>query len=164
MCPGSYLLSMDAESWATSPGTRRSMRSNRGRDTKPEIAVRRIVHAQGLRYRVSARPEPDFRRTADLLFTRARVAVFIDGCYWHGCPDHYTAPVANGEFWAAKVARNRERDAETTAELTSRSWTVLRFWEHKSAQDIADIVVDSVRKKQDGESGSAEPAAEVPVT
>ncbi|WP_086474772.1 very short patch repair endonuclease [Plantibacter elymi (nom. nud.)] len=146
---------MEAKSWATTAGTRRSMRSNRGRDTKPEIAVRRLVHAQGLRYRVSARPEPDLRRTADLLFTRARVAVFIDGCYWHGCPVHYTAPVANGRFWAEKVARNRERDGETTAVLKSRDWTVLHFWEHESAHLVADEIVATVRNRRTVELGSA---------
>ncbi|MFB9073189.1 hypothetical protein ACFFX0_19090 [Citricoccus parietis] len=80
------------ESWASSEANRRSMRGNKGRDTKPELAVRRLLHARGLRYRVNFRLEQDLRRTADLAFTKARVAVFIDGCYWHGCPEHYTAP------------------------------------------------------------------------
>ena len=93
------------------------MQGNRGRDTKAELAVRRIVHAQRLRYRVNARPEPGIRRTADLLFTRARVAVFIDGCFWHGCPAHFTMPATNTDFWDAKIDRNRQRDADTTAAL-----------------------------------------------
>ena len=94
------------------------------------------------------------------MFTRARVAVFIDGCYWHGCPAHYTAPVANGRFWAEKVARNRERDIETTAILESRGWTVLRFWEHETAELVADDVVATVRSGSPGHTGSAGLAAE----
>jgi len=87
--------------WASTEGVRRSMVANRGRDTGPELAVRRILHAKGLRYRV------DFaklggRRRADIVFTRQRIAIFLEGCFWHGCPDHYTAPVRNGEFWADK--------------------------------------------------------------
>ncbi|MDN5692337.1 MAG: very short patch repair endonuclease, partial [Micrococcaceae bacterium] len=90
------------------------MRANRSRDTKPELLVRRLVHAAGLRYRVSAKPEKDLRRTAELLFRPARVAVFIGGCFWRGCPEHYIRPRANDGYWSDKVARNRERDAETT--------------------------------------------------
>lgn len=89
------------------------MQSNRGRDTAPELAVRRRLHVMGLRYRVSVRPVPNLRRTADIVFTRARIAVFIDGCFRHGCPEHYQAPVRNGDFWLAKRKRNGERDAET---------------------------------------------------
>ncbi|MDT1867410.1 very short patch repair endonuclease, partial [Acinetobacter baumannii] len=83
-------------------------------DTKPELAVRRRLHAAGLRYRVNARPEKDLRRTVDILFRPARVVVLIDGCYWHGCQEHYIAPKANGGYWSDKVATNRTRDAETT--------------------------------------------------
>lgn len=120
-----------AQSWASTPGTRASMRSNRGRDTSPELAIRRRLHAAGLRYRVSIRPLPKLRRTADIVFTRAHVAVFIDGCFWHGCPEHYQAPGRNAEFWLAKRTRNRERDAETDAMLVAAGWRVLRFWEHE---------------------------------
>ncbi|AWD25830.1 very short patch repair endonuclease [Micrococcus luteus] len=139
-----------ASSWASTPGVRASMRSNKGRDTKPEVAVRRRVHAAGLRYRVNAKPEKDLRRTADLLFRPAAVAVFIDGCFWHGCPEHYIAPKANGGFWADKVARNKERDAETTALLAERGWEVLRFWEHEEPAEVAANVIDVVRRRRDG--------------
>lgn len=99
-----------ADSWASSPGTRASMRANRRRDTKPELAVRRLVHAAGLRYRVDIAPLPDQKRLrADLVFTRARVAVFIDGCFWHGCPEHHTVAKTNAAFWSSKVTGNRER-------------------------------------------------------
>lgn len=86
-------------SWASSPATRKIMHHNRSRDTSIELAVRWIVHARGMRYRVNARPEKDVRRTADILFPRARVAVFIDGCFWHGCETHYSPPVANADYY-----------------------------------------------------------------
>lgn len=94
-------------SWATSDATRRSMQGNRRRDTRPELAVRRIVHARGLRYRVDVRPIPELTRRADLVFPRVEVAVFIDGYFWHGCPDHHTVAKANASYWAEKVERNR---------------------------------------------------------
>lgn len=130
-----------ARSWASTPGSRASMQANRGRDTAPELAVRRRLHAMGLRYRVSVRPVQNLRRTADIVFARARIAVFIDGCFWHGCPEHYQAPVRNGDFWLAKRTRNRERDAETDASLTAAGWTPLRFWEHVVRADPALVAV-----------------------
>lgn len=132
------------ESWASSESNRRSMLGNRGRDTKPELAVRRLLHAQGFRYRVNFRLERDLRRTADLVFPRARVAVFIDGCYWHGCPEHYTAPATNAPDWQDKVSTNRIREAETTRIPTERGWTVLRFWEHQAANTVADAIAETV--------------------
>jgi len=136
------------ESWASSAAVRKTMQGNRGRDTSAEIAVRRLVHAQGLRYRVNARPEADLQRTADLLFTPVRVAVFVDGCYWHGCPEHFTMPATNQDFWAAKIARNKERDLETTSKLEERGWLVLRFWEHEPPPSVADQICQAVRARQ----------------
>ncbi len=80
------------------------MRANRRRDTTPEMAIRRLAHAQGLRYRVDAKPLPELNRRADLVFTRVKVAVFIDGCYWHGCPAHGTSPKSHADYWSAKIA------------------------------------------------------------
>lgn len=120
------------------------MQGNRSRDTKPELAVRRIVHARGLRYRVNAQADPRLRRTADLLFTRAKVAVFIDGCFWHGCPKHHRTPSANAGYWSDKIARNISRDIDTTEWLTSAGWTVLRFWSHESPLAVADRVQEVV--------------------
>lgn len=116
------------------------MQGNRSRDTAPELAVRRLVHAMGLRYRVSARPLPNLRRTADLVFTRRRVAVFIDGCFWHGCPEHHRQPSANAGYWSAKIERNRARDAATDATLADAGWTVLRFWTHQPPTEVAAAV------------------------
>ena len=119
---------MVADSWASSSASRKVMQANRSRDTRSEWAVRRIAHARGMRYCVNARPEKDIRRTADMVFTGRRVAVFMDGCFWHGCEAHYKLPSSNIDYWADKVARNRARDLETNRVLSERGWTVLRFW------------------------------------
>jgi DNA mismatch endonuclease, patch repair protein len=133
------------------------MRANRGRGTAPELAVRRAVHALGLRYRVSFRPVFGLRRTADLVFTKRRVAVFIDGCFWHGCAAHHTVARTNADFWANKVAGNKERDAETTRLLGEAGWTVLRFWEHEDPETVAGAIAVVVRPS------SGFPAARTPV-
>lgn len=108
------------------------MQSNRGRDTKPELRLRKELHALGLRFRVGVRPVREVRRTADVVFTRARIAVFVDGCFWHGCPIHHTVAKTNAEFWAAKVDGNRRRDRETDELLQERGWLVIRIWEHEA--------------------------------
>ncbi len=124
------------------------MQGNRGRDTKPEMALRRMLHARGLRYFVNRRPLPGLRRTVDLLFPRARVAVFVDGCFWHGCPEHHTVARANAEYWEEKVRRNRERDADTDVKLRSEGWMVVRLWEHQDVIDAANQVEAAVRVRQ----------------
>lgn len=134
-----------AGSWASSDLTRRIMRANRSRDTGPELAVRRKVHAAGLRYRVDHRPDPSLRRRADLVFTVARVAVSVDGCYWHGCPIHHRVPKTNSSFWAEKASRNRARDEDTDARLKALGWTVVRIWEHEVPDAAAERVVFAVR-------------------
>lgn len=111
----------------------------------PTSAVRRILHADGLRYRVSIRPLPELRRTADVVFTRAHIAVFIDGCFWHGCPEHYQRPAAHRDYWDEKVRRNKERDAETDARLADAGWLVIRRWEHESAVEVARQVEERWR-------------------
>ncbi len=121
------------------------MQGNRSRDTKPERAVRSAVHRRGLRYRVAARPLPELRRTADLVFRKAKIAVFVDGCYWHGCPEHHTQPATNHRYWSDKITGNVARDQDTTARLAEAGWTVLRFWEHEDPETVADAVEQSVR-------------------
>lgn len=140
-----------SDSWASSPGVRASMRSNRGRDTKPELALRSAVHALGLRYRVSTRPLAQVRRTADLVFSRVKVAVFLDGCFWHGCPLHHTVAVTNGEFWAAKVEMNRLRDRETDGLLAEAGWFSLRVWEHEDPAAAAERVLGVVTFRRTAE-------------
>lgn len=100
----------------------------KGRDTGPEIALRRMVWALGLRYRLQHRIG---RTRPDLVFIGAKLAVFVDGCFWHGCPLHSTMPKHNSEFWEKKLRRNVERDAEQTQWLESQGWRVLRIWEHE---------------------------------
>ncbi|WP_236007127.1 very short patch repair endonuclease [Nakamurella leprariae] len=114
------------------------------RDTAPEIALRRELHRRGLRFRVD-HPLPGMaRRRADVLFPRRRIAVFVDGCFWHACPEHGTAPVNNSAWWAQKLATNVRRDRDTDAHLAAIGWTVLRFWEHDEVGSSADAVEQAV--------------------
>lgn len=114
------------------------------RDTVPELALRRLLHAAGYRYRVTYPVPGKPRRTIDIAFTRARVAVFVDGCFWHGCPDHGTAPTANSRWWATKIEANRERDADTTSYLVTSGWRVVRIWEHVPTDVARDLVAQAL--------------------
>ncbi|NEA55705.1 very short patch repair endonuclease [Streptomyces sp. SID13666] len=119
------------------------------RDTAPELAVRRLLHAAGHRYRVNA-PVPGIpRRTIDIVFGKAKVAVFLDGCFWHGCPEHATRPKSNAEWWRQKLDRNMARDRDTTTHLTDAGWTVLRFWEHEDPAVVAGRVAATVAANRD---------------
>ena len=138
----------ESSSWASSDGTRRSMLANRGRDTAPELRIRSLVHRSGLRFRVDARPLPRLRRTADLVFRPVEVAVFVDGCYWHGCPEHFVQPKTNSEFWKEKIGRNIERDRDTDSILRDAGWTVIRIWEHEEPEAAAAEIVELVRRKR----------------
>jgi DNA mismatch endonuclease, patch repair protein len=123
------------------------MQSNRSRDTTPELAVRRILHARGLRYRVDVRPLPNLRRRADIVFPRQQLAVFIDGCFWHGCPVHGSRSFGtNPEFWEQKIEHNSARDLDTTAQLEAAGWRVLRFWEHLDPESVATQIEAEVRR------------------
>lgn len=102
------------------------------KDTGPEVAVRRLLHRAGLRYRLDFPVPGSPRRTIDIAFPGPRVGVFVDGCFWHGCPRHKGVPIANREWWIAKIAANRARDAETSELLRQAGWSVLRVWEHES--------------------------------
>lgn len=124
------------------------MRNTRSRDTPPELALRRVLHAAGFRYRVDARPLKDLNRRADLVFGPAKVAVFVDGCFWHACPEHGSAPKANSEWWAEKLRRNVERDRDTDSRLRDAGWVVLRFWEHDSPAEAASIVARAVTRRR----------------
>lgn len=135
------------EPWASSAAVRASMKGNRRRDTTPELALRRALHALGLRYRVDAKPLPGLNRRADLVFTRAKVAVFLDGCYWHGCPEHGTVARTNVEYWSPKIAGNRERDADTDRRLTEAGWLALRIWEHEDVAEASQRALEIVRDR-----------------
>lgn len=131
-------------SWASSDAIRRTMLHNRARDTKPELSIRSEVHRRGLRYRVAMQPLETIRRSADLVFTRARVAVFVDGCFWHACPQHFVMPSTNREYWSAKIATNERRDRETDRMLAEAGWMVLRIWEHEVAIEAATRIQETV--------------------
>jgi DNA mismatch endonuclease (patch repair protein) len=133
------------ESWASSPKVRVTMRGNRSKNTGPEMTLRSALYERGLRYRVDAPPVPDIRRRADVVFPKARVAVFVDGCFWHGCPDHYRPSTKNNAFWEQKLETNRSRDAQTNETLTAAQWTVIRVWEHEDMSQAADRIVMAVR-------------------
>lgn len=125
------------------------MLGNRSRDTKPELALRRAVHALGLRYRVDVAPLPTLHRRADLVFRRGAVAVFLDGCFWHGCPEHYKPPRGqHAAYWADKIEGNVRRDRETDVILRSKGWCVLRIWEHESPATAAVKVATAVTARR----------------
>lgn len=118
------------------------MQANRGCDTGPELAVRRLLHQRGLRYRVNYRCPELRRRTIDIAFPRAKLACFIDGCYWHGCPDHFVQPKTNVDLWRTKINGNRLRDVDTTTRLTALGFEVVRFWEHVDPVVVAKKIRD----------------------
>jgi DNA mismatch endonuclease (patch repair protein) len=126
------------------------MQATRSRDSKPEMALRTAVHSLGLRYRVAARPISNLPRTADLVFRRARVAVFVDGCFFHGCPEHYRAPRANSTYWADKIGRNVTRDRDTTHRLELAGWLVVRVWEHEDPVFAATEIAKQIRARIHG--------------
>jgi DNA mismatch endonuclease (patch repair protein) len=114
------------------------------RDTKPELALRSELHRRGFRFRVDRAPVPGLRSRADIVFGPARVAVYVDGCFWHSCPEHGTRPKANADWWDRKLARNQERDRETDRVLREHGWEVVRIWEHEDPIAAADRVEGAV--------------------
>jgi DNA mismatch endonuclease (patch repair protein) len=133
-------------SWAKTPAVRASMRANKARDTGPERRLRSILHGAGLRYRVNVRPIPSLRRTADVVFPSNRIAVFVDGCYWHGCAEHYRPARLNDTFWSTKIEGNRQRDRETDQLLSAAGWSVIRVWEHEDPAEAASRVIRAIRQ------------------
>lgn len=138
---------------ASSELIRTRMRTAKRRDTKPELALRSALHGLGLRFQVD-RTINGNRRKADVVFPRERLAVYIDGCFWHSCPDHGTTPRTNRQWWIDKLETNRARDAATTAALTAEGWLVLRFWEHEDADAAARTVYENLRAIRSGGSGN----------
>lgn len=114
--------------------------------TKPEMALRRALFAAGLRFRVQTKVPGNSRRTVDIAFSRARLAVFVDGCFWHGCPEHFPPPRTNAAWWRWKIEANKSRDADTDRLLRDAGWTVVRVWEHESVGSAVARVVDLWRR------------------
>ncbi|MBY4574959.1 hypothetical protein ACN94_15425 [Gordonia paraffinivorans] len=120
-----------------SDAVRRQMQKQRTTGTEVELAVRRALHARGHRYRVDMGGlVPGERFRGDIVWTRARLVVFLDGCFWHVCPEHGTIPKSNREWWQSKLEGNRQRDERATKLLQAEGWKVLRFWEHESPEEI----------------------------
>jgi DNA mismatch endonuclease, patch repair protein len=131
-----------------SASTRQRMQRQRRRDTGPELAVRRELFSRGLRYRVHTRPLPTLRRTSDIVFSRAMVAVEVHGCFWHLCPEHSRLTDKNRSWWAEKLQRNRERDAETAAALDAAGWSLVVVWEHEDPVQAADRIAQEVAQRR----------------
>lgn len=123
------------------------MQATPRRDTTLELAVRHALHSRGLRYRVHRRPIPELRREADIVFPRARIAVFIDSCFWHRCPAHYSKPRANAEWWDAKTRRTAMRDRDTDARLLQAGWHSVRVWEHDNFEEAAEQIEQLVSSR-----------------
>jgi DNA mismatch endonuclease, patch repair protein len=133
-----------------------NMRANRRVNTKPELALRRALHALGYRYRKDYRLDlaSGVRVRPDIVFTARRVAVFVDGCFWHCCPEHGTQPASNTWYWEPKLARNVERDRAADTALAGAGWTVVRFWEHESIDAAVAVVVARLGQPRTPSSGT----------
>ena len=132
----------------SSPEASRRMQRVRQKDTSAESALRRELHALGLRYRLQVPVSTKPRRVADVAFVGPRVVVFVDGCFWHGCPAHATWPKQNAEFWRAKIVANQERDRDTDARLRAAGWEVVRVWAHEAPSRAASRIAELVRVRK----------------
>lgn len=142
LLPRTPAEALAAYSWASAPAVRNVMRANTRRDTKPERKLRSLLHSRGLRYRVDYPPISNLRRRADIVFPRAKVAVFVDGCFWHGCPDHYRAASTHADFWNGKRVENAARDQRTNDALSQAGWLCVRVWEHENMAIVADRIAE----------------------
>lgn len=140
---------------ASSPEALRRMKRQARRNTKPEMALRRELHRLGLRYRVERKILPGVQRRADVAFIGARVAVFVDGCFWHSCPQHATHPKANADWWSEKLARNVIRDRDTDRQLEGAGWAVVRMWEHEDPAAVAQRIQLLVEQRRSARTSSS---------
>lgn len=134
---------------ASSAESLRRMRRQRQRDTAAEVAIRSLLHRSGFRFRVDY-PLPGLRRRADIAFPRARVAVMVDGCFWHSCPQHGTQPKENAAWWREKIECNVARDRDTDARLAAAGWVSLRIWEHEDPAEAAARISTVVAERSNG--------------
>ena len=156
----SALVPVPLEVRLVEPAVSRRMARQARRDTTPELLLRRELHRLGLRFRVDQPIQGLARRRTDVSLTRVRIAVFVDGCFWHSCPLHASRPATNREWWAAKLERNFARDRETDAHLRALGWLVLRFWEHEDMAEAAAVVHESWAARGGRRSGR-EPSSDV---
>ena len=133
---------------ASSESALRRMQAAKTKNTAPEIALRSLIYHQGFHYRIDARPLKEFNRRADIVFRSAKVAIFVDGCFWHGCPIHATQAKSNAEFWSFKIKQNRERDVDTTKHLEKAGWKVIRVWEHENPVKASEKICGIIKKRQ----------------
>lgn len=124
------------------------MSRQRSRDTLPELSIRRVLHARGLRYRIHHRPIPSLRRHVDIVFPSARVAVDVRGCFWHSCPEHATRPASNAEWWERKLQTNKARDSDTEIRVREAGWELMVVWEHEDPTAAADRIEALVRSRR----------------
>ena len=124
------------------------MQAAKPNDTAPEKALRSILHKKGLRYQVDTRPVKELNRRADIVFRSVKVAIFVDGCFWHGCPIHGTQAKANAEFWKNKIKQNQLRDTNTNKQLKKAGWRVVRAWEHEDSRKTAEKIYSIVMKRR----------------
>lgn len=129
---------------SSSPSASRRMANVRQKGTDAEVALRQEMHRVGLRYRIDYEVLRNPRRVADMAFPGRKIAIFVDGCFWHGCPEHATWPKQNADFWRQKIEANRQRDSDTNERLRSLGWTVLRFWSHESPAEAARTIAHMV--------------------
>lgn len=126
----------------------RRMKAAKPRDTAPEKALRSSLHKLGLRFRIDVKPIKELNRRADIVIRTVKVAVFVDGCFWHGCPIHGTQAKANAEFWSMKIKQNQERDKDTVNQLEAAGWKVIRVWEHEDKDEIAKEIYEIVERRK----------------
>ena len=129
----------------------RRMARVRQKDTQAELELRKALHAKGLRYRLHVPLLAKPRRVADIVFSKSRIAVFVDGCFWHGCPEHATWPKSNADFWRTKIEANRMRDADTDQRLKMLGWRIVRIWEHENVSDAAIHIASLIAAYRKGE-------------
>lgn len=132
---------------ASSARVRIVMQANSGQDTRPEQVVRSLLHRSGLRFRKNVRPLPSLRCAADVVFPRAKACIFVDGCFWHGCPAHFRVPMANAEWWAEKIEANRVRDRRNNVFLRRKGWQVIRLWEHDPNARALGTLASRIRSR-----------------
>ena len=142
------ILAGEKRAIPSSESASRRMSNTGQRDTPAEMKIRRRRHGMELRYRVDFPVLKGLRRRADIVFTKARVAVFVDGCFWHGCPEHGTWPKSNADFWRDKIETNRRRDRDTDERLAAAGWKVIRVWEHEDPDEAAERIARRVRNSQ----------------